>query len=435
VSDEHLSSASGRRSFMKLLAAAPLFATIGGRSFATAVAGTIRPATKRSFSDNIYTRIGVRPLINARGTWTYLSGSLELPETRRATEEASHYFVDLFELQQGVGRHLAKLSGAESGIVTSGSAGAMALATAGCIAGTDPKNVWQLPDTTGLKSEVVMMGGRTEFDSAIRLAGGKLVLAKTVADLKPAITSQTAMVYTTWRDERIETILRITKAAGVPLLLDDAAGIPPFSNFTRYAKMGIDLFCFSGGKGLSGPQCAGVLLGRKHLIDAAMANNNPWEGAVCRPLKVGKEEIMGMLAALDYWSQADLGALNKEWQSRVERIQKLVQTVPGVNTSIETPPDENSYPTLTVTWDEKKLGLTVAECDQQLRAGEPRIEVLTNSNPSGVLDRIRSNDPGRQQRQQPNRLQIISVTMQPGEDLIVGNRLRQILDKARKQSV
>ena len=435
MSDELLNSVNGRRSFMKLLAAAPLFATIGTRNLASAVAATVRPAAKRSFSDNIYTRIGVRPLINARGTWTYLSGTLELPETRRATEEASQYFVDLFELQEGVGRHLAKLSGAESGIVTSGSAGAMALATAGCIAGTDPKNVWQLPDTTGLKSEVILMGGRTEFDSAIRLAGGKLVLAKTVDDLQASITSQTAMVYTTWRDERIESILKITKPAGVPVLLDDAGGIPPFDNFTRYAKIGIDLFCFSGGKGLSGPQCAGVLLGRKDLIEAAMANNNPWEGAVCRPMKVGKEEIMGMLAALDYWAQADLAALNKEWQGRVERIQKLVETVPGVTTSIAIPQDENSYPTLTVTWDEKKLGLTVAECDEQLRAGEPRIEVLTNSNPSGVLGRIRTNDPNRKRRDHPNHVQIISVTLQAGEDLIVGNRLRQILDKARKQAV
>jgi seryl-tRNA(Sec) selenium transferase len=435
MSDELLNSISGRRSFMQLLAAAPLFATIGTRSLASAAAAAVRPAARRSFSDNIYTRMGVRPLINARGTWTYLSGSLELPETRRATDEASKYFVDLFELQQGAGRVLAKLSGAESGIVTSGSAGAMALATAGCIAGTDPKNVWQLPDTTGLKGEVILMGGRSEFDSAIRLAGGKLVVAKTVDDLQPALTSQTAMVYTTWRDERIERILKITKPAGVPVLLDDAGGIPPFDNFTRYAKMGIDLFCFSGGKGLSGPQCAGVLLGRKDLIDAAMANNNPWEGAVCRALKVGKEEIMGMLAALDYRSRADLGALTKEWQSRVERIKKLVDTVPGVTTSIATPQDENSYPTLTVSWDEKKFGLTVAECDHQLRAGEPRIEVLTSTNPSGVLGRIRANDPTRQRRDRPGRVQIISVTLQQGEDLIVGNRLRQILGKARKQSV
>ena len=425
------SSLNGRRSFLKMLAAAPLFATIGARRLGAKVTSTV----SSSFTDNVYTRVGVRPLINARGTWTYLCGSLELPEARRAAEEASQYFVDLFELQAGVGRHLAKLAGAESAMVTSGSAGAMASATAGCIAGTDAKNVWQLPDTTGLKSEVIMMGGRSAFDSAIRLVGGKLVIANSVGDLQPAITPQTAMVYTTWRDERIESILKITKPAGVPVLLDDAGGIPPFDSFTRYAKIGVDLFCFSGGKGLSGPQCSGVLLGRKDLIDAALANSNPWEGAVCRPMKVGKEEIMGIVAAIEYWSRADPAALNKEWQSRVERIEKLVATVPGVTTSIETPQDENSYPTLTVAWDEKKFGLTVAQCDQQLREGEPRIEVLTNSNPSGVLARIRDDDPHRQRREHPNHVQIISMTLQPGEDLIVGNRLRQILDKARKQAV
>ena len=427
--DEIQSNVNDRRSFLKLLAAAPLFATIGTRSLASAVASTGRS----SFSNNVYTRLGVRPLINARGTWTYLCGSLELPETLRAEEEASHYFVDMFELQAGVGRYLAKLSGAESGMVTSGSAGAMASATAACIAGSDPKNVWQLPDTTGLKSEVVMMEGRSPFDSAIRLAGGKLVIANTVEDLPSAMTPKTAMVYTTWRDDRLERVLKITKAAGVPLLVDDAAGIPPFHWFTYYAKIGVDLYCFSGGKGLSGPQCSGVLLGRKDLIEAALYNTNPWEGAVCRPMKVGKEEIMGILAAIEYWSRADLGDLNREWQSRVERIQKLVDTVPGVTTNIMTPQDGNSYPTLSVMWDEAKFGLTVAQCAQQLSDGEPRIEVLTDSNPSGVLARIK-HDPNRHRRFHPNPLQIISMTLQPGEDLIVGNRLRQVLNKARKQS-
>jgi L-seryl-tRNA(Ser) seleniumtransferase len=310
----------------------------------------------------------------------------------------------------------------------------MALATAGCIAGTDPKNVWQLPDTTGLKHEVVMLGGRSAFDSAIRLAGGQLVLAHGVDNLQSAITPQTAMVYTTWRDDRLPNTLKITRAAGVPLLLDDAAGIPPFENFRRYAKIGVDLYCFSGGKGLGGPQCSGVLLGRKDLIDAAMANNNPWEGAVCRPMKVGKEEIIGILAAIEYWSQADLAALNREWQGRVERIEKLVQTVPGVTTSIMTPKEENSYPTLTVKWDSERFGLTVDQCAQQLREGEPRIEVLTNNNPSGVPAVREGDDPKAKEKAPPNELQIISMTLQQGEDLTVGNRLRQILDKARKQS-
>lgn len=423
-------SLNDRRSFIKLLAAAPLFATLASRSFASTVAAT----TGKSSAADVYTRLGVRPLINGRGTWTYLSGSLELPGVREAVEAASRQFVDLFELQRAAGKWLAELSGAESGMVTSGSAGAMALSTAGCIAGTDPKNVWQLPDTTGLKHEVVMLGGRTAFDSAIRLAGGKLVIAHGVDNLQSAITPQTAMVYTTWRDDRLPNTLKITRAAGVPLLLDDAAGIPPFENFRRYAKMGVDLYCFSGGKGLGGPQCSGVLLGRKDLIDAAMANNNPWEGAVCRPMKVGKEEIIGILAAIDYWSHADLTALTKEWQGRVERIEKLVQTVPGVTTSIMTPQDENSYPTLTVKWDAQRFGLTVEQCAQELRDGEPRIEVLTNNNPSGVPAVHEGDNPKAKKEAPPNELQIISMTLQSGEDLTVGNRLRQILDKARKQS-
>src|SRR6201994_330143 len=182
-------SLNDRRSFLKFLAAAPLFASLASRSLASTVAAT----TGRSYASNVYARLGVRPLINGRGTWTYLSGSLELPGVREAVEAASRPFVDLFELQRAAGKRLRELSGAESGMVTSGSAGAMALATAGCIAGTDPKNVWQLPDTTGLKHEVVMLGGRSAFDSAIRLAGGQLVLAHGVDKLESAITPQPAM--------------------------------------------------------------------------------------------------------------------------------------------------------------------------------------------------------------------------------------------------
>ncbi len=417
-----------RRSFLKMMAAAPLFFTIASRSLADTVAAA------KAKSANIYSSIGVRPFINGRGTWTYLSGSLELPEVREAAEQASKQFVDMFELQRAAGRRLAELSGAESGMVTSGSAGAMASATAACIAGSDPKNIWQLPDTTGLKNEVVMLGGRSAFDNAIRLAGGKLVLAASVDDLQPAINGQTAMVYTTWRDDRLSKALEVTRAAKVPLLVDDAAGIPPFDNLTRYAKMGVDLYCFSGGKGLRGPQCSGLLLGRKDLIDAALANSSPWEGSVCRPMKVGKEEIMGILAAVDYWSRTDLAALNKEWESRVKRIEKLVATVPGVTTSIEIPQEGNSYPTLNVNWNEEQFGLTVAQCDQQLREGDPRIEVLTNTNPSLVPAVQEGADPKKSQTKRPNHLQIISMTLQPGEDLIVGNRLRRILETARKRS-
>jgi uncharacterized pyridoxal phosphate-dependent enzyme len=426
---------------MKLVAAAPLFLSLGARSLASTVAASaagIIPTSPRDWNNNIYTRFGIRPIINCRGVFTYLTASVELPQVRKAAEEASHFFIDLFELQAAVGRHLAKMSGAESGMITSGSAGSIACATAGCIAGSDPRNIYQLPDTTGMKGEVIIMGGRSVWDSCIRLTGAKLIVAPTVNDLHAAITPQTAMIYTTWHDDdRITQMLKTSKPAGVPLMVDQAAGIPPYSNFTRYAKLGVDLFCFSGGKGLMGPQVSGLLLGRKDLIDAALYNSTPWEGSICRPMKVGKEEMMACLAALDYWSKADVAAINKEWQRRMERLAKMVETVPGVQTTIKTPPpnESDSFPTLIVSWDEQKFGLTVAQCNQQLRAGEPRIEVQTNENASGVLARIKTpSEPFGIGRPTTNQMRILPITMQPGEELIVGNCLRRILDKARKQS-
>ena len=382
---------------------------------------------------NGYERVGVRPLINARGTWTYLSGSLMFPEVRAAMDAASRQFVDILELQAAVGRKLASLSGAEAAMVTSGSAGAMAAATAACIAGSDPERIWRLPDTTGLKSQVVMLGGRNAFDSAIRLAGGKLVIANTLDELPSNLNDQTAMVYTTWRDDNLAKALELTRRAKVPLLLDDAAGIPPFENLSRYARMGVDLYCFSGGKGMRGPQSAGILLGRKDLITAAVHNYNPYEGAICRPMKVGKEEMMGMLAAVEVWQKLDLNALNREWNVRVQRIAKLAETVPGVSTKIYIPEEGNSYPTLRVNWDQNQFGLTVAECDQQLREGSPRIEALTNSNPS-MVPAAEESDNDAKHEPPKNQLEFVSMTLQEGEDLVVGRRLREILNKARTRA-
>jgi L-seryl-tRNA(Ser) seleniumtransferase len=392
----------------------------------------------RGTKGNVYTRIGVRPLINARGTWTYLSGSLELPEVRQAKQEAALHFVDLFELQRGVGKRLAELSGAESGMVTSGAAGAMAAATAACIAGSDPKKIWQLPDTTGLKGEVVMFGGRSAFDSAIRLAGGRLVTTGTHDELGRAINDKTAMVYTTALGERREKAVAITKHAGVPMLLDDAAGIPPIENLSLYARMGIDLYTFSGGKGLAGPQCSGLLLGRKDLIEAALANCCPWEGAVCRAMKVGKEEIMGCLAAVEAWKNKDLNALDKEWTARVNRIARVVETVDGVTTDIGIPQGGNRYPTLTVQWDPTVFAFSITDCVRELSEGEPRIEVLSSNNPS-MVPAVHEGDEnggaaGGKREPSPDRLRIVPSTLQPGEDVIVGKRLRAILAAARHRA-
>ncbi|HZR67151.1 MAG TPA: aminotransferase class V-fold PLP-dependent enzyme [Terriglobales bacterium] len=422
---------SSRRSFFKLAAAAPLLTQIAARDLYAQAATAVGKDPRR----NIYTELGVKTIINCRGTWTYLSGSLEFPEVRQAELEAAKYFVNMFDLQRGVGRRLAELTGAESGIVTSGSAGAMAAATAACIAGTDDKKIWQLPDTTGLKHEVVMVGGRSAFDSAIRLAGGKLVLVYSPEELANAINENTAMIYTTDLGDKLQKELNVAKDHKVPMLLDDAAGIPPVENAKLYAKMGIDLYCFSGGKGLCGPQCTGLLLGRKDLIEAALMNSNPREGAVCRPMKVGKEEIIGCLTSLETWLKLDLKKLNAEWNARIDKIRKLVDTVPGVRTDVYIPDDGNRYPTLRVYWDTQAWNYGVSDCVNELRANDPVIEVLGADNPS-LVTAVREGNPKptAKERKAPDHIELVSMTIKPGEEIIVGQRLRAILRAAQKKS-
>src|SRR5436305_6883527 len=418
---------SSRRSFVKLLAAAPLLSQIAARELYAHAATAIGKDPRQ----NVYSRLGVKTVINCRGTWTYLSGSLEFPEVCQAPVEAAQHFVNVLDLQRAVGRRLSELTGAESGIITSGAAGAMAAATAACMAGADDKNIWQLPDTTGLKHEVIMSGGRSAFDSAIRLTGAKLVLVYSEEELANAINENTAMIYTTHLGEKLQRELTIAKDRKVPMLLDDAAGIPPAENAKLYARMGIDLYCFSGGKGLRGPQCSGLLLGRKDLIEAALMNCNPREGAVCRPMKVGKEEIIGCLTALETWLKIDLKKLNAEWTGRVDRIRKLVDTVPGVKTDIYTPDDGNRYPTLRVYWDTQAWSYSISDCVNELRAGDPVIEVLGPDNPS-LVTAVREGNPNRKEHKEADHIELVSMTIQPGQEIIVAQALRAILSTAQK---
>jgi uncharacterized pyridoxal phosphate-dependent enzyme len=421
---------SSRRGFMKMLAASPLLAQIAAQNLYAKSTVAMGLASK----DNVYTRLGVKTVINCRGTWTYLSGSLQFPEVRAAQTEASHYFVNMVELQQAAGRKLAELTGAESGMITTGAAGAMAASTAACMAGTDGQKIWQLPDTTGMKHEVIMVGGRSAFDSAIRLTGAKLVLVEGPDNIANAITENTAMIYTTDLGDKLIREVAIAKEHNIPILLDDAAGIPPADNLKLYAQMKIDLYTFSGGKGLQGPQCSGVLLGRKDLIEAALRNSAPWEGAVCRPMKVGKEEIIGCVTAVETWLKIDSKKLYSEWNARVDRIAKLVETVPGVKTEIYVPDDGNRYPTLKVSWDQQAWGFTIIDCVQKLRASDPTIEVLGADNPS-LVPAVREGmqKPTRKERRQEvDHIELVSMTIQAGEEMIVGQKLREILGAARK---
>ncbi|RKU05715.1 hypothetical protein C6502_22565 [Candidatus Poribacteria bacterium] len=401
--------------------------------------------TNHSFDANVYTRLGVKPFINANLPFTFLSATVVWPEVRRAIDEAAHYMVDVVELQRGVGRRLAEISGTESGMVSSGAAGSMALATAACIAGTDPEKIWQLPDTTGLKDQVIMWGGRSIFDSALRLVGGKPVVVKSLDALHRSINDQTAMLCTGYSADPdpvdpppLAEMVSICRSAGVPIFVDAAGGIPPIDNIRRYARMGVDLYGFSGGKGLRGPQASGLLFGRRDLIEAALANATPVEGAVCRAMKVGKEEIIGCMAALEKWLTIDLDALYREQTETLKRIAGFVESVPGVKTKIELRNGSNRFMQLVLDWDEEAFGLTVDECGRELREGDPPISVLCNYNP--YVTRVREFFPptppkGTSVKRQSSPLTVFSLSLQPGEEQIVGIRLRDVLIGALRRTV
>lgn len=400
--------------------------------------------TDHSFDANVYTRLGVKPFINANLPFTFLSATVVWPEVRQAINEAAHYMVDVVELQRGVGRRLAEISGAESGMVSSGAAGSMALATAACIAGTDAEKIWQLPDTTDLKDQVIMWGGRSIFDSALRLVGGKPVVVRSLEALRRAINDKTAMLCTGYSADPdpvdpppLAEMLSICKSADIPVFVDAAGGIPPIDNIRRYARMGVDLYGFSGGKGLRGPQASGLLLGRRDLIEAALANATPVEGAVCRAMKVGKEEIIGCMAALEKWLTIDLDALYHEQTEVLKRIAALVESVPSVETKIELRNGSNRFMQLIVRWDEETFRLTPDECGRELREGDPPISVLCNYNP--YVTRVREFFPptppdGTSTKRQSSPLTVFSLSLQPGEEQIVGTRLRDVLMVARNRA-
>jgi L-seryl-tRNA(Ser) seleniumtransferase len=369
---------------------------------------------------DIYARLGVRTLINAKGTYTYLTGSLLPPGVAQAVEEATHHYVYLVELQQKAGEKLAEMLGVEAALVTSGAAGAIMLGTAACVAGKDPEKIKRLPDLTGLKSEVVIQKThRNAFDHAARNVGVRLVEVETAEELENALSEKTAMMYFLNAAQRqgkigLEQWVEAGKRHSVPTFNDAAADVPPVSHLSEYNKLGFDLVAFSGGKGLRGPQCAGLLLGRKDLVEAAMLNNNPNEDTIGRPSKVGKEEILGMFAAVERYVNLDHDAEWKDWERRVAAMDKIISSVPGVHTGHFVPDVANHVPHLYLQWDETALGITRADCCQQLREGEPSIEVLQDDYPYGMA--------------------VTPFMMKPGEELLVARRIKEVLSAARKKS-
>lgn len=392
------------------------------------------PASKtHSASGSIYAELGVRTLINARGVATFYSSTLMPPEVHRAMERASEHYVEIVELQRAVGARLAKFAGTEAAMVCSGSAACIAQAAAGCIAGTDPEKITRLPDTAGMKDEVILTH-RSVWDRSIALTGAKLVVVKSIAELEAAVNDRTAMMEYEYGDSgpvKLEDAIAVCKRRGVPFMLDAAAMCPPFERLKYLAGLGPDLFCVSGGKGLFGPQCSGILFGRRDLIEAALRNGSPYEGSICRPMKVGKEEIVGVLAAVEWSSRRDYKADCRTWEARMQHIINELSTIPGVKTELYYRRIGNEVPHVGLSWDEQALGLTRQDVVEALRRGEPQIEVIGGQLREMVKKEAPVPRKERPAANEPVRLiSIVSNTLRPGEEKIIARRLKEIFRRA-----
>jgi D-glucosaminate-6-phosphate ammonia-lyase len=344
-----------------------------------AVAGTgaAQPAAARK---STYETMGVRPLINARGTVTIVGATRLLPEVKQAMEEATRQYVQLDELMDSVGRRLRELTGAEFGIVTAGCSAALTIATAGCIAGGDPDKQAQLPDLTGLKDEVITTSySRTAYDQSVRAAGVRMIEVATREEFEAALGPRTAMIMVLAGGGSedgplsLKEIASLAKPRGIPILVDAAAEGLAVPN--THLTQGADMVAYSGGKRLRGPQCAGLLIGRKDLVQAAWISGAPHHG-FARGFKVGREEIMGMLAAVEVWMKRDHAEDARVWTTWLERIERRLKPIPGVITDLRRA-EGASYqtPSLRVQWDMKRIPLNGFELENVLWDGEPRVAV------------------------------------------------------------
>jgi uncharacterized pyridoxal phosphate-dependent enzyme len=378
----------------------------------TAAAAALRPLPAATVgSSNIYAKLGVRPVINGVGTVTNLGGSIMPPEVVRAMEEASKYFVPLPELQQKAGARLAEMLGVPAAMITAGAASAITVATAACVVRGDASKLRQLPDTSELKSEVIQQKRhRSGYEAQIRLVGVKIVQVETRAELDAAINERTAMLHflnvadpsgQIKRDEWVS----VGKQRDIPTFLDAAADVPPVSNLNGYIKQGFDLVAFSGGKGLFGPQCSGMLLGPPNLIEAAQQSISPHDG-IGRGMKVGKEEIMGLLAAVERYLKVDHDAEQRELESKVSYIIQAVAKS-GVTGKQDVPEIANHVPHTALEWDEGDKKLTAQQVVKQLMEGDPPIAVS---------------------RRREGGLRISVWLMRGDEHKIVARRLREIFN-------
>jgi L-seryl-tRNA(Ser) seleniumtransferase len=394
--------------------AASLFAP--GRLF-SAARTTPKAAEVTGFgqSGNPYDELGVTTVINCEGTMTMLGGSILRPELEAVMAMAGRHFVSIPELEVAAGKRIAemlKLPDGYSALVTSGAAAAIQSGLAGILTGDNEALIRQLPDLTGMKSEVIIQKThRNPFDHQLRSTGIKLIEIETRDQLRQAVNDRTAMMHfsnfaNAAGQIKVDEWVRLAKQYNIPCMNDAAADTPPVSHLWDYAHLGYDLITFSGGKAIRGPQCAGMLIGRKDLVANALLNNCPHEDTLGRSQKVGKEEIIGMVKALEIYLKEDHDALANEWQRRLEGIARELAKIPGVTTSFFTPDIANHVPHMQITWD-SRISATPKEISKALRESKPSIVM------GGGEDR-----PG---------LAMNSFMLQPGEDKIVAEQLSQLL--------
>jgi L-seryl-tRNA(Ser) seleniumtransferase len=359
---------------------------------------------------NVYEELGLTTVINGQGTMTVLGGSLARPEVETVMALAGRHFCSIPDLEVAAGKRIAemlKLPDGYTALVTSGAAAAMQSGLAGILTGDNPEFIERLPDLTGMKSEVIIQKShRNPFDHQLRATGAKLVEVETREDVRRAVNSKTAMMHfsnfaNSTGQIKVDEWVKLAKENNIPSFIDAAADTPPVSHLWDYTKMGYDLAAFSGGKAIRGPQCAGMLIGRKDLVAYALLNNSPHEDTLGRCAKVGKEEIIGMVKALELYLKEDHEALDKEWWRRLDFVSTEIAKVPGISTAFSVPDIANHVPHMQINWDPRRINLNAQDASKQLRGGKPSI----------VLERSGSG------------LGMCSFMLQPGEEKIIAERL------------
>ena len=410
---------STRRTFMGRLAFAggvllnpeKLFAGSSGGS--APGAGVPEKITGFGESGNVYEELGVTTVINGQGTMTMLGGSLPRPEVEAVMALGGKHFCSIPELEVAAGKRVAemlKLPEGYTALVTSGAAAAMQSGLAGILTGDNEQFIQQLPDLTGMKSEVIIQKShRNPFDHQLRSTGVKLVVVETAEELRKAVNPKTAMMhFSNFANAaghiKVDEFAKLGKELKIPTFIDAAADTPPVSHLWDYTKMGYDLAAFSGGKAIRGPQCAGLLIGRKDLVAYALLNNSPHEDTLGRSQKVGKEEIVGMVKAIELYLKEDHEALSREWWRRLDTISAEIVKIPGVSTSFSVPDVANHVPHMEIHWDPRRISLTSKDASKELRGGKPSIVLGGNSTGLGMN----------------------SFMLQPGEEKIIAERLVQL---------